>query len=71
MSNIPVQDPFLIKTIGCLISIIGIVLVFCGGLIGYVFQSHRKQNSDEHRELFTQAKDNGENIAKIEGRLKL
>lgn len=71
MSNFPLPDTVIIKVVGYLIGFIGAILVFCGGLIGYIFQSYKYQNGKEHKNLFDKADDYGERISKIEGKLKL
>jgi hypothetical protein len=65
------QDGFIFKAISYLLGIIGTVLLFCGGLIIYIFQSDKKQNRAEHNKLFDKSDSNEDRISRIEGRLKM
>ena len=65
------QDGFIFKAISYLLGIIGTVLLFCGGLIIYIFQSDKKQNRAEHNKLFYKSDSNEDRISRIEGRLKM
>lgn len=65
------QDTIIIKVAGYLIGVIGAIIVFCGGLIGYIFQSHKQQNGKEHENLFKKTDQHGVDIANIKRKLKL
>jgi len=72
MSNLSLQELiFLFKIITYFIGIIGGIIVFSISAIGFFFRSDRKRNYTEHQNLFAKTDDNGERIAKIEGKLKL
>lgn len=65
------SNDLLLKVAGYIIASVGAALVFCGGLIGYIWQSHKKQNSDEHDNLFTKTDEQGNEISEIKGALGL
>lgn len=56
--------------------IIGTLFVFSGGLIVYIFTSHKRKNEDEHKVMSKsigttdkKADENGKDISKIKGSL--
>ena len=65
------QNTFLLKASGYILGAVGTIIVFCGGLVSYIFKSAKKQNDAEHSILFDKAGDHSERISKIEGKLKL
>jgi len=65
------QGDVIIKIAGVVLSVVGPVVVFSGGLIAYIFNTYRSQNQEEHRNLFKKSDEHGTDIARIKGRLKL
>jgi len=53
---------------GWLIGLIGTLFIFSGGLIGYIFNQHKKTDEREHGKLFDKTDDHETRISKIEGK---
>lgn len=71
MQNLSLQElVFLFKIISYLVGVIGIVIVFSGGVIAYTYKSDRKQNSDEHRNLFKRTEEIAELRTEIKNAVK-
>lgn len=58
---------YLLKVIGWLIGGIGSIVVLCGGLVGYIWSTFRRQNHGEHRKLFDKTDEHETRISHIEG----
>lgn len=70
MSNLSLQELiFLFKIVIYFMGIIGTIIIIVGSIISYFFKSDRKQNRDEHKDLFDKAESQGNEIAKIKGSL--
>jgi protein-S-isoprenylcysteine O-methyltransferase Ste14 len=41
------QNDIVIKIVGWIVGGVGTILVFCGGLIGYIFSRHVKDNDTQ------------------------
>jgi len=71
MSKLSLQEIiFLFKIVGYIFGGSGILLVLSWGLVSYIFTSHRKQNTDEHRELFKKTDYHGEKISELSNEMK-
>jgi len=72
MSNLSLQELlFIFKIISYFLGVIGIIIVFFLGGFSYFYIYDRKQNSEDHKDLSKKSDDNGIDIAKIKGKLKL
>ncbi len=64
------SDAFILKFAGYVLGFVGSLIIFSGGLAGYIFASHRKKNDEEHRELFKKSDKISEKISVVIGELK-